>query len=188
MSENCKRVLFGVTVLSALTIVASVSAIAARGSTTRKAGDALIRLGTVAHPATAEDRVDHGTASWLQATDAAGESPQIGTHLIGDARRLGELGSRAVYVVPTAMGRLCVVVSQLADSCSDPLTDARPITLAILDIDGPGGVGPIAYGAAEDGVKGVAFTVAGRSTHVLVHANMFAFRGRSSDTADDFSA
>lgn len=186
MNSIFKRVVFGIGVLSVLTIAAS--AIAATRISTTGASDPLARISAVNHAPTAADAVGPATAAWVEATDAADRSPQIGAHRIADARRLGVLpNSRAVYVVPSTMDRLCVLAAMLADSCGDPLSDSAPVSLTIVDGDGLGGSGPIAYGAAEDGVTAVSFIVAGIREKVPVHNNFYVFRGNSSDSPSDFS-
>jgi hypothetical protein len=131
--------------------------------------------------------IDPQVTEQLRGEDAAGPAQSIGTHLLGEAHRVGSLPSgSAAYLVPTTMNRLCVVV-RTAESCGDPLSHDAPITFTVIDNDGPGGSPPIAYGVAEDGVRSVSFTVAGRPEIVKVRDNFFAFRGWSSDVASSFT-
>jgi hypothetical protein len=124
----------------------------------------------------------------MQAGDATHATEQIGLHLLGESRLVGSLpAGRRIYLVPTDRGRLCVAAARLAETCSDALSDASPATFTMVDMDGIGGAGPIAYGVAIDGVRSLSFSVAGRPVTVPVHNNVFVFHGRPSDGTGDFS-
>jgi hypothetical protein len=132
--------------------------------------------------------LDAGTAAWVRHQDSVARSPQIGTHVLADSRRLGALpDGRVIYLVPTTMDRLCVVIATTAESCGNPLTRNSPITFTTIDPDGRGGVPPIAYGTALTGVASVSFAVAGTHHTVEASNSMFVFRGAPDSTVDDFS-
>ena len=115
-------------------------------------------------------------------------TPQIGAHLLSESRSIGSLLSgRPIYLVPTDKGGLCVAVARIAETCSATLSDAAPATFTIVDVDGVGGAGPVAYGVATDRVRSLSFSVAGGPVTVRVHDNLFVFRGRPSDGTGDFS-
>lgn len=188
MNGIMKRFVLGIAVAAVLAI--TVSALAAKPRTEASAGLAnpLGGIAAVDHSATAIDAVDATTSAWLSQTDAAGRAPQIGSHQLTDARQLGALpDGRPVYLVPTTMDRLCVVAAKMAESCGYPLSQKRPITLTIVDSDGSGGTGPIAYGAAEDGVASVTLTVAGADIRIPVRDNMFVLRGSADEVSSDFT-
>jgi hypothetical protein len=186
MNRILQRALLAVAVASLLTIVAS--AVAATG-VFRKAGSSPIAgVAAIDRPRAASDALDNRTAGWLSSLDATGRSPQIGDHRLGESKRLGMLpDGRVLYVVPTTMNRLCVV-SATDDSCGDPLSEASPITLTIVDPDGPGGAGPLAYGAALDGVASVSFSAEEKTRTVPVRRNFFALQGKPTDTTEALSA
>jgi hypothetical protein len=141
---------------------------------------------SAAHPRSAADVLDPGTAAMLRSDEVRGDA--IGVRLLDQSRLLGTLPMRRrVYLVPTSKGRLCVVVERLAESCGDPLTQAAPLTFTVVDPDRAGrGEGPVAYGVARDGVVSVSFTVGGRRETVPIHHNLFAFQARPTDRS--FSA
>ena len=134
------------------------------------------------HPRAARDVLDPATAAMLRRDEH--RSGSAGVRLLAQSRLLGTLPmGRRVYLVPTSSGRLCVVVERLAETCGDPLTQAAPLTFAVVDPDRPGGgEGPVAYGVARDGVISVSFTVDGRRETVAVRHNLFAYQGRPTDS------
>ena len=69
-----------------------------------------------------------------------------------------------------------------------PLSRTHPITTTLVDPDGIGGVPPIIYGVARDGITAVLFTVSGRPVNVPVGDNFFAYEGRPFETVFSFSA
>jgi hypothetical protein len=140
------------------------------------------------HPQRAQDVLDPAVVAQLRADEAPG-GDQIGTRDIESARLVGRLASgRNVYVVTTSKGRLCVLLARLAESCGNPLTQTEPVTLTIVDRDGPGGEPAVAYGVARDGVKSVSFTIGGRRETVPVRGNMFAYQAPAFVTSDSFSS
>lgn len=178
-----KRYLLGIGLTAAL--VASALAIARASLGSR--GSPLRGLESASDVRSAPDAVDQETAARVRAGDQGHD--QIGTHLLSESRAVGSLpDGRKVFVLPTSKGRLCVLVERLAKSCGAPLTGDAPVTFTIVDVDGPGGEGPLAYGVARDDVVAVSFTVAGRVETVAVENNMFVFRGSSSDQSGGFSA
>ena len=184
MNRNYTRLLLtlGLTAL----VVASASAIAA--ATATPARNPFRGIAAANHARGAQDVVDAATAASMRAEDAVHATPQIGTHLLAESRSLGSLLSgRRIYLVPTDKGGLCVAVARLAETCSAALSDASPATFTIVDIDGVGGAGPVAFGVASDAVRSLSFSVAGRSATVPVHDNLFVFHGRPSDGTGDFS-
>jgi hypothetical protein len=80
-----------------------------------------------------------------------------------------------------------VAVASLAETCSAALSEASPATFTIVDTDGVGGAGPVAYGVVTDSVRSLSFSVVGRPVTVRAHDNLFVFRGRPSDGTGDFS-
>jgi hypothetical protein len=136
---------------------------------------------TADHPRRAADVLDARTAAMLKRDEARGD--RIGVRLLDQSRLLGILPmGRRVYLVPTSMGRLCVVVERLAESCGDPLTQTAPVMFSVVDPDrAGGGEGPIAYGVARDGVVSVSFIVAGRRETAPIRHNLFAFQARPAD-------
>jgi hypothetical protein len=141
------------------------------------------------HKPGAADAVTPKIASQLKADELPGNPvDQIGLHRLDTSRWVGRLPSgRAVYVIGTSKGRLCVVVAQVAESCGQPLTQASPVTFTVA-IKGLASEPSYAWGVARDGVVAVSFAVAGRSVTVPVEHNFFAYEGRSSDRAGDFSS
>ena len=140
------------------------------------------------HPQRTQDVLNPAVVAQLR-TDEAPGGDQIGTHDLRSARLVGSLPSgRRVYVVTTSKGRLCVVVARLAESCGNPLAQTEPVTVTIVDSDGPGGEPAVAYGVARDGVKSISFTVGGRRESVTVRNNMFAYQPPASVTSDSFSS
>lgn len=167
-------------------VVATAATIAAATST--PAASPFARIAAANHPRGPQDVVDPAAAASMMAEDAVYATPQIGAHLLGESRSIGSLPSgRRIYLVPTDKGGLCVAVARLAETCSVALSDASPATFTIVDADGVGGAGPVAYGVATDRVKSLSFSVDGRPVTVPVHDNMFVFRGRPSDGTGDFS-
>jgi hypothetical protein len=168
-------------------VVAAASAIA--GAASKSAANPFTGIAAANHPRGAEDAVDAATAASMKAEDAVHATPQIGSHLLAESRSIGSLSSgRRIYLVPTDKGGLCVAVARLAETCSAALSDASPVTFTIVDADGVGGAGPVAYGVATDRVRSLSFSVAGRPVTVRVHDNLFVFRGRPSDGTGDFSS
>jgi len=186
MNRILQRALLAVAVASLLTIAAS--AVASTGVFRKAATSPIAGIAAIDRPQTPVDTLDARTASWLSNIDAMGRSPQIGDHRLGESKRLGILpNGRVLYVVPTTMNRLCVV-STTDESCGDPLSEASPITLTIVDPDGLGGTGPLAYGAALDSVASVSFTTEGKARTVPVRHNFFAVQGKPTDTTEGLSA
>lgn len=128
------------------------------------------------------DALDAASAGMLELGN-----PSVGAPLVAEARRIGSIEARGFYVVPTTTNRLCAVVAELAETCTDPLSANSPFTFDVIDADGPGGAGPVAFGVAEDSVTAVAFNVAGERHTAPVHNNVFVFRARSNDSPDDFT-
>jgi hypothetical protein len=83
--------------------------------------------------------------------------------------------------------RLCIVVETSAESCGDRLTRQSPITETIVDDDGPGGRGAIAYGVALDGVAAVSFPVGGVPVRVPVRDNFWFWQQPAGSYARGFS-
>ncbi len=69
-----------------------------------------------------------------------------------------------------------------------PLSQTHPITTTLTDPDGIGGVPPVTYGVARDGITAVLFNVSGRPVNVPVRDNFFAYEGRPFETVFSFSA
>ena len=69
-----------------------------------------------------------------------------------------------------------------------PLSQTHPITTTLTDPDGIGGVPPIIYGVARDGITAVQFTISGRPVNLPVRDNFFAYEGRPFETVFSFSA
>ena len=168
-------------------VVASALVLAVAGLALGAAGEGpFAGLLAADRPRVAADAVDHYdviAGSAADAARAAGGVDQIGGHLFDDSRLLGTLpNGRGLFVIPTAKGRLCVLVEDLSESCAYPLTMAQPITFTVADSDRTGGgEGPLAYGVARDGVTSVSFSVGDRRVTVPVERNMFAFQGRRGD-------
>jgi hypothetical protein len=142
-------------------------------------------------PATPADAPGEALQSQLKTDQAPAGSAidQVGARLADSARLVGTLpNEHKVYTLASTKGKLCIAVASLAESCGPPLSHASPITFTIVDPDGPGGVAPIAYGVALDGVTSVSFRVAGAPVTVPVHGNFFAYQASSADTGSDFSA
>jgi hypothetical protein len=170
----------------AVLVVATASAIATATST--PAANPFAGIAAASHPRGALDAVDAATASSMNAEDAVHATPQMGAHLLSESRSIGSLPSgRRIYLVPTDKGGLCVAVASLVETCSAALSNAAPATFTIVDADGVGGAGPVAYGVATDRVRSLSFSVSGRPVTVPVHDNLFVFRGRPSDGSGDFS-
>jgi hypothetical protein len=170
----------------AVVVVATASTIAAATSTS--GANPLAGIAAANHPRGAQDAVDAATAASMKAEDAVHATPQTGSHLLVESRSIGSLPSgRRIYLVPTDKGGLCVAVASLVETCSSALSDAFPATFTIVDADGIGGAGPIAFGVATDRVRALSFSVASRSVTVPVRDNLFVFRGRPSESTDDFS-
>lgn len=170
----------------AVLVVATAATIAAATST--PAASPFAGIAAANHPRGTHDAVDAATAASMRAEDAVNATPQISAHLLGESRSVGSLPSgRRIYLVPTDKGGLCVAVANLAETCSAALSDASPATFTIIDTDGVGGAGPLAYGVATDAVRSLSFSVADRPVTVPVHNNLFVFRGRPSDGTGDFS-
>lgn len=184
MNRNYTRLLL--TIGIAVLVVATASAIAA--ATATPAANPFKGIAAANHARGAQDAVDAATAASMRAEDAMRATPQIGSHLLGESRSLGSLltGHR-IYLVPTDKGGLCVAVARLAETCSAALSDASPATFTIVDTDGVGGAGPVAFGIATDAVRSLSFSVAGRSATVPVHDNLFVFHARPSAGTGDFS-
>lgn len=167
-------------------VVAAASAIAWAAS--KSAATPFTGIAAANHPRGAQDVIDPATAASMRAEDAVYATPQIGAHLLGESRSIGSLPSgRRIYLVPTDKGGVCVAVASLAETCSAALSEASPATFTIVDADGVGGAGPVAYGVATDEVRSLSFSVAGRPVTARVHGNLFVFRGRPSDGTGDFS-
>jgi hypothetical protein len=80
--------------------------------------------------------------------------------------------------VPTAANALCIVASFGAEACGPGLSAASPITESIVDPDGAGGVAPLVYGAALDGVDSVSLTISGQRQMIPVKNNVFVFQAQ----------
>jgi hypothetical protein len=167
-------------------VVAAASAIA--GAASKSAATPFTGIAAANHPRGGQDVIDAATAASMKAEDAVYATPQIGAHLLGESRSIGSLPSgRRIYLVPTDKGGVCVAVASLAETCGAALSEASPATFTIVDADGVGGAGPVAYGVATDEVRSLSFSVAGRPVTARVHDNLFVFRGRPSDGTGDFS-
>jgi hypothetical protein len=96
--------------------------------------------------------------------------------LIDQARLLGTLpDGTKVYALPSSKGKLCVAVALRAESCSDALTHAHPITEIVMEA-GPG-TPPVVYGATTNNVASVSFLVGGQPVTVPVHDNFYVWEG-----------
>jgi hypothetical protein len=124
----------------------------------------------------ASDTLDADVQAQLRAdSPPSGGVDQIGPRRTDSARFVGTLPSgRKVYVVASEKGRLCVVVARLAESCSDRLSAAEPVTFTAA-WDRPGAPA-YAYGVALDGVRSVSFSFGGNRVTVPVEHNFFAYQ------------
>jgi hypothetical protein len=187
MNRTLKTVLLSVGVVSALLIAASAYATATRSAAPKAGGDPFAGIASASRSATAADTLDVSTSAWLDRSDASAASSVIGTHLLARSRRVGAVGDgRAIYLVPTTMNRLCVVLQRTAESCGNPLSSSSPITFTI--VTGNSAAGPIAYGVARDDVASVSFTVAGHAETLAVRNGVFSYSGLAGQTAADFSS
>ena len=136
-------------------------------------------IGSADRPAEPTDTLSAAVIEQLRKNEFSppGWISPIGTRLVDQARLLGELpDGHKVYAVPTSKAKLCILVAERAESCSDPLTRERPITFTITKT-GPGSPHVI-WGATTDDVVSVSFEVAGRPVTVPVVNNFFAWEGQ----------
>ena len=169
--------------LAALVLAIVVTGIALGGSLNPLSG-----IGAADHPPTPKDVLNPDVQAQLRADLASpGSIDPIGGRLTGAARFIGTLPSgKPVYLIPTAKGRLCVLVAGLAESCGDPLTMRQPITFTTV-FRHPGDP-TYAYGVARDGVTAVSFTVSpGRPVTVPVQRNFFVYESDRSSSPRGFA-
>jgi hypothetical protein len=129
------------------------------------------------HPATPADTVGPAVTTQLRNDERPSDpADAIGARLINQARLLGALpDGTKVYAVPSSQGKLCVVVAGRAESCSNPLTHAHPVTEIVMK-PGPG-TPPVVYGAAANDVVSISFIVGGQPVTVPVHDDFYAWQG-----------
>jgi len=129
------------------------------------------------HTPNAADALPPAVIAQLRADEPpAGAVDAIGKRLITQGRRLGSLpAGNAVYAVPTSKGKLCIVVSTLAESCGEPLNRSHPVTMTV-DEPGPG-VAPVVWGATADGVVSISFDAASEPITVPVSNNFYVWQG-----------
>jgi hypothetical protein len=141
----------------------------------------------VQHPATATDKLPSAVVAQLRTDEAPpGSVDQIGKRLVGDARHLGVLADGYdVYAVPTSKGKLCVVVALLSESCGEPLTHERPLTMTVVE-RGPGSP-PVVWGAAADGVESVSFRVGGTLVQVPTRGDAYTWQGTAAQAQASIS-
>jgi hypothetical protein len=181
MRHVLKRSSIIVAVCCTLAISGSAFAIAKADST----GSPLRNIDAAVQAPSGTAAIDSTTLAQLQRINARGHEPQ----LLSEARTLPTtVDGRHVYLVPANNGDLCLFVEGMTETCSAPLAEARPAQFVIVDPDGPGGAGPVAFGVAMDGVRSISFTVAGQSESVPVSGNVFVYRGTPTTSTDDFSA
>jgi hypothetical protein len=140
----------------------------------------LSAIGAADRPAEPTDTLSPAVIEQLRKNEFSppGWISPIGTRLVDQARLLGELpDGHKVYAVPTSKGKLCILVAEYAESCGDPLTRARPITLTISKT-GPSSPHVI-WGATADDVVSVSFEVGGQPVTVPVENNFYAWEGQA---------
>jgi hypothetical protein len=106
-----------------------------------------------------------------------------GIRLLADTSRLvGNLPSgRSMYVVSASNNEICIVTVKAGkletESFGRPLDQTEPVTNATVDPEGPGGVPPLSYGVAQDGITSVSVFADGSEETVPVKNNVWAFEG-----------
>jgi hypothetical protein len=159
--------------------VAVVVVLGVGGVAVAASWDPLSAIGAADRPAEPTDSLSPAVIEQLRRNEFSppGWISPIGTRLADQARLLGELpDGHKVYAVPTSKGKLCILVAGSGESCSDPLTRERPITLTISKV-GPGSPHVI-WGAAADDVVSVSFEVGGQPVTVPVENNFYAWEGQ----------
>jgi hypothetical protein len=158
-----------------------VTGVAVAGSLSPLSG-----IGAADRPRRASDIVDAGVQAQLRAdSPPSGGVDQIGGRITDSARLVGTLSrGKKVYAVASTKGRLCVVVAHLAESCSDSLSRAEPVTFTAA-WSRPGEPA-YAYGVALDGVRSVSFDSGGSRVTVPVERNFFAYETKPLDAPPGF--
>jgi hypothetical protein len=159
----------------AVLVVLGVGGVAVAGS-----WDPLSAIGAADRPAEPTDTLSAAVIEQVRKNEGSwppGWVSPIGSRLVDQARLLGELpDGHKVYAVPTSKGKLCILVAESGESCSDPLTRERPITLTISKV-GPGSPHVI-WGVTANDVVSVSFEVGGQPVTVPVENNFFAWEGQ----------
>ena len=142
--------------------------------------DPLSAIGAADRPAEPTDTLSAAVIEQLRKNEFSppGWISPIGSRLVDQARLLGELpDGQKVYAVPTSKGKLCILVAEYAESCGDPLTRARPITLTIAKA--APGAPHVIWGATADAASvSVSFEVGGQPVTVPVENNFYAWEGQ----------
>ncbi len=112
----------------------------------------------------------------------------LGAQLVDKARVMSTVvGGKRLYLLPTENGALCAFREGGTEACTAPLTESNPALVVADDSDGPGGIGPIVFGVALDGVTSVSVTTRGREQSIAVTKNVFVYQAGSETSAADVS-
>lgn len=188
MAMNSRRRLAAAAVLGGFAIAVPTLAFAL--GTTKASLTAESPLRGIAAAATApsgEHAIDPGSWATLQALNARGAGDRaMGDQLIADARVMPtSVNGKGLYLIPTARGSLCTFLEGGIETCGAPLSDTNPALIIAVDDDGPGGVGPMVFGVAQDGIDSITIRVSGQQLSVPVNRNMFQLHATSSARAAD---
>jgi hypothetical protein len=188
MAMNSRRRLAAAAVFGGLAIAAPTLAFAL--STMKASPSTESPLRGIAAAATApsgEHAVDPRSWATLQELNARGLGERaLGEQLIADARVMPTtVDGKALYLIPTARGGLCTFLEGGIETCGAPLSDTNPAVIIAVDDDGPGGVGPMVFGVAQDGIDSITIKVSGQRLSVTVNRNVFEYHATSSARAAD---
>jgi hypothetical protein len=113
-------------------------------------------------------------------TSLAGQSGPLASQLLDQARLLpAAVSGQDLYLIPSTSGDLCVFLDATSEACTSPLTDSDPAFFSVVDVNAPGGSGPLVFGVARDDVTEVSFSVAGQAETVPVQNNVFSYQATS---------
>jgi hypothetical protein len=174
------RFLIVVAAGSLVAICASSIALSSSGS--RSSVDPLQGISAVKNaPAGVTDSSARDALESLKASD----SGPIADQQLDEARLLpATVSGHRLFLIPSTSGDLCMFVQSTIEACTSPLSLSHPALFSVVDPDGPGGVGPLVFGVARDGVSTISFNVDGVKETVPVTGNFFEYQAGGSINAD----
>lgn len=137
-------------------------------------------VSAVNHPQTTPDVLDPTVVA--QAQDHLPLQMKL---LVDTSRLISALPSgRRMYVLATTTNQLAIIIVKNGhldtESVGSPLTQQDPVTITTDDPDGPGGLPPLTYGVAQDGIIAVSFQASGGEQTVPVQNNVWVYEGENS--------
>lgn len=187
MSMSFHRRLTAAAVLGGVAIAVPTLALALGTPTGSPTEQSPLRgISAVATAQSGEHAIDPESLATLQALNArrGSDGRAMEDQLIADARVMPTtVNGKRLYLIPTDRGGLCAFLEGGIETCGAPLSDTNPALIIAVDDDGPGGVGPMVFGLAQDGIASITIRVSGQQLSVPVDRNMFEFHAKSSARA-----